>query len=526
MHSTAQPIVSLRAQHITKRFPGIVACDDISLSVGKGEVLALVGENGAGKTTLMNILMGLYTPDEGKIYINDREVSFRSPNDAFACGIGMVHQQYMLVPSLTVTENVALGMKQLLAGAGRQGGALQRLMGHIRLRTSDVRARICEISERYGLAVDPDAYVWQLSVGEQQRVELVKTLCFGARFLILDEPTSALTPQETDELIALLGRMSKELSIIFISHKLQEVKNLSSKVAILRGGKVVFTGNTKDHSSGDIAALMTGHEVFLPVNKASSAPGPLMLEVKDLCVRSDRGHLALNHLTLNVRAGEIVGLAGVSGNGQRELAEALTGLRPIESGEIRFDGERIAGKTPQQIIERGIGYVPEERNVEGIVPSMSIRENLILKDAAKPPFSRGRFMRFRTIDRNAEKLRERFDIRCSGVHVAAGSLSGGNIQKVILAREISRDPKFLIAVYPIRGLDLGAAEFIHKQLLALRARGIGILLISEELEEIMNLSDRIAVIFKGQVQRMLGRDEATQRKLGILMAGVKENEAF
>ncbi len=523
MLSSAQPIVSLRVEHITKRFPGLVALSDVSLSVGKGEVLALVGENGAGKTTLMNILMGLYTPDEGKIYINDREVSFRSPNDAFACGIGMVHQQYMLVPSLTVTENVALGMKQLQTGGE---SAIHRLLGHVNVRTSEVRSRILEVSERYGLAVDPDAYVWQLSVGEQQRVELVKTLCFGARFLILDEPTSALTPQETDELIALLSRMSKELSIIFISHKLQEVKSLSSKVAILRGGKVVFTGNTKDHSSGDIAALMTGHEVFLPVNKAASTPGAVMLEVRDLCVRGDRGNLALDHLSLSVRAGEIVGLAGVSGNGQRELAEALTGLRAVESGEIRFDGENITGKTPQQIIERGVGYVPEERNVEGIVPGMSIRENLILKDAAKPPFSRCRFMRFGVVERSAEKLRERFDIRCSSVGVAAGSLSGGNIQKVILAREISRDPKFLIAVYPIRGLDMGAAEFIHHQLLALRERGVGILLISEELEEIMNLSDRIAVIFKGQVQRMLGRDEATQRKLGILMAGVKENEAF
>ena len=517
----SQPITSLRIEHITKRFPGVVACSDISLSVGKGEVLALVGENGAGKTTLMNILMGLYTPDEGKIFINNREVVFRSPGDAFACGIGMVHQQYMLVPNLTVTENIALGLSQIRTeGQDERLGA--RMKRAAKLDLDAVRRRIVAISEHYGLAVDPDAYVWQLSVGEQQRVELVKTLCFGARFLILDEPTSALTPQETDELIALLRRMSSDLSIIFISHKLAEVKALSDKVAILRSGRLVFRGNTADHSSADIAALMTGHEVYLPVNNAQHAPGKPMLEVRDLFVRGDRGNMALNKLNLTVRAGEIVGLAGVSGNGQRELAEALTGLRQTDSGEILLDGVSLVGKSPRQIIAQGMGYVPEERNIEGIVPSMSIRENLVLKDVGRAPFSRAGVISNKSIDRNAQALREQFDIRCAGVNAAAGSLSGGNIQKVILAREISRGPKFLIAVYPIRGLDMGAAEFIHKQLLALRDQGVGILLISEELEEIINLSDRIAVIFKGQIQRTLGQGEATQRKLGMMMAGVRD----
>ena len=517
----SQPITSLRIEHITKRFPGVVACSDISLSVGKGEVLALVGENGAGKTTLMNILMGLYTPDEGKIFINNREVVFRSPGDAFACGIGMVHQQYMLVPNLTVTENIALGLSQIRTeGQDERLGA--RMKRAAKLDLDAVRRRIVAISEHYGLAVDPDAYVWQLYVGEQQRVELVKTLCFGARFLILDEPTSALTPQETDELIALLRRMSSDLSIIFISHKLAEVKALSDKVAILRGGRLVFRGNTADHSSADIAALMTGHEVYLPVNNAQHAPGKPMLEVRDLFVRGDRGNMALNKLNLTVRAGEIVGLAGVSGNGQRELAEALTGLRQIESGEILLDGASLVGKSPRQIIVQGMGYVPEERNIEGIVPSMSIRENLVLKDVGRAPFSRSGVISNKAIEKNAHALREQFDIRCASVNAAAGSLSGGNIQKVILAREISREPKFLIAVYPIRGLDMGAAEFIHKQLLALRETGVGILLISEELEEIINLSDRIAVIFKGQIQRTLGQGEATQRKLGMMMAGVRD----
>lgn len=514
------PITSLRIEHITKRFPGILACSDVSLSVGKGEVLALVGENGAGKTTLMNILMGLYTPDEGKIFINNKEVVFKSPGDAFACGIGMVHQQYMLVSNLTVTENIALGLSQM--EAQQSSGAFERFKKAAKLDLAAVRRHIVAISEHYGLAVDPDAYVWQLSVGEQQRVELVKTLCFGAKFLILDEPTSALTPQETDELITLLKRMSNELSIIFISHKLAEVKALSDKVAILRGGKLVFQGRTADRSAADIAALMTGHTVHLPINQSVQKPKEPMLEVRELFVRGDRGNMVLNKLNLTVRAGEIVGMAGVSGNGQRELAEALTGLRQIDSGEILLDGVSLVGKSPKQIIAQGMGYVPEERNVEGIVPSMSIRENLVLKDIGKAPFARGGIISNKQIDLNADALREKFDIRCSSVNVAAGSLSGGNIQKVILAREISRGPKFLIAVYPIRGLDLGAAEFIHKQLLALRDSGVGILLISEELEEVINLSDRIAVIFKGQIQRMLGRGEATQRKLGMMMAGVKE----
>ena len=517
----SNPITSLRIEHITKRFPGIVACSDISLSVGKGEVLALVGENGAGKTTLMNILMGLYTPDEGKIFINNKEVVFKSPSDAFACGIGMVHQQYMLVPNLTVTENIALGLSQMKE-RGARASLPERIRKAARLDLDSVRRHIIAISEHYGLEVDPDAYIWQLSVGEQQRVELVKTLCFGAKFLILDEPTSALTPQQTDELITLLRRMSSELSIIFISHKLAEVKALSNKIAVLRGGRLVFRGNTADHSAADIASLMTGHEVYLPVNQSTRRPGKPMLEVRSLYVRGDRGNMVLNQLNLTVHAGEIVGLAGVSGNGQRELAESLTGLRVIDSGEVLLDGVNLVGKTPKQIIAQGMGYVPEERNIEGVVPSMSIRENLVLKDVAKPPFSVGGLIRNRQIDRNADTLREKFDIRCSSVHVAAGSLSGGNIQKVILAREISRGPKFLIAVYPIRGLDLGAAEFIHKQLLALRDSGVGILLISEELEEIINLSDRIAVIFKGQIQRTLGHGEATQRKLGMMMAGVKE----
>ncbi|MDR3114394.1 MAG: ABC transporter ATP-binding protein [Treponema sp.] len=511
MDSYTGRITSLRIEHITKRFPGVLASNDISLSVGEGEALALVGENGAGKTTLMNILMGLYQPDEGRILINNEEVRFHSPKDAIAAGLGMVHQQYMLVPNMTVLENIALGYRQA--------------WNPLKLNRAMIRSRIEEISQHYGLPVDVDAYIWQLSVGEQQRVELVKTLCLGARFLILDEPTSALTPQETDELIALLKRMTQELSLIFISHKLQEVKSLSTKVTILRHGAVVFEGNTADHSPADIAALMTGHEVELPQNTEKPCTGEPVLEIKDLCVKSDRGFLALNQLNLSIRAGEIVGLAGVSGNGQKELAEAINGLRKIESGTITFFDTGLGNTSSAYVIGKGMGYIPEERNVEGIVPSFSIKENFILKDVARKPYSRYSFLKQQVINTTAETLRQQFDIRSPGTHVAAGALSGGNIQKVILARELTRNPRFLIAVYPIRGLDLGAAEFIHKQLLEKRREGIGILLISEELEEIMNLSDRIAVIFKGHIQRILDRKEANRRNLGMLMAGVKDVEA-
>ncbi len=503
-------ITSLRMEHITKRFPGVLASDDITIDVGEGEVLAMVGENGAGKTTLMNILMGIYQQDEGRILINGQEVRFRGPEDAFKIGLGMVHQEYMLVPNMTVTENVALGYK-----AAWKKGLIDLKM---------VRSRIVEVSEKYGLLVNPDAYIWQLSVGEQQRVELVKTLSLGAKFLILDEPTSALTPQETDELIALLKNMTKELSIIFISHKLQEVKALSDKVTILRHGKVVFSGNTNDYTSSEIAAKMTGHEVILPSNDEKSTGGDTVLDIKGLKVKGDRGNLALDGLSLQIHSGEIVGLAGVSGNGQKELAEAINGIRKIEDGSIAFYGSEIGNNTPYQVIERGMGYIPEERNVEGIVPTFSIRENLVLKDIEKEPFSIRKILRRKKIDENAEKLRNAFDIRSAGITTAGGSLSGGNIQKLILARELSRGAKFITAVYPTRGLDMGAVEFIHKELLKQRGEGIGILLISEELDEIINLSDRIAVIYKGQIQSVMDKKDATRSKLGILMAGVKEDE--
>jgi ABC-type uncharacterized transport system ATPase subunit len=502
-----EPIRELTLEGITKRFPGILACDGVSLTVRRGEPLALVGENGAGKSTLMNILAGLYQPDAGLILVNGEPVHFRTPADAYARGIGMVHQNFMLVPNMTVTENVALGLE------ARKGG--------LNLDLARARRRVAEVSEHHQLPVNPDAQVWQLSVGEQQRVELVKTLCLGARLLILDEPTSALTPQETDDLLERLKRMTAELSIIFISHKLNEVKALSERVTILRHGAVVFNGTTADHSTADLAALMTGREVTVPRNAgAGAAAGPSILAVRGLRVRGDRGHLALDGLDLELRAGEILGLAGVSGNGQRELADALAGLRRVESGSVLLGGEEIANRTPRHIIERGMGYIPEDRHHEGVVPGFSVKENLVLKDFAGGRFSRGSLLRLGEIGRNASALRERFDIRCSSTAVATASLSGGNIQKVILARELARHPRALVAVYPTRGVDMGAGELIHNQLLALREAGAGVLLVSEELEEIMNLSDRIAVIYKGRILEVVPSREATREKLGLLMAGV------
>ena len=506
MKTTAEPITELKLAGITKRFPGILACNNVSLQVARGEVLALVGENGAGKSTLMNILAGLYQPDAGTITVNGQEVHFHTPNDAYARGIGMVHQNFMLVPNMTVTENVALGLKKH-----------HRFMN---LDLKETRRRIVEVAQHHELPVNPDAYVWQLSVGEQQRVELIKTLCFGAQLLILDEPTSALTPQETDDLIDRLKRMTAELSIIFISHKLNEVKALSNRVAILRHGAVVFNGQTVDHTSADLAALMTGREIHLPRNEGMELGKDVILETRGLKVRGDRGHLALDGLDLQLHAGEILGLAGVSGNGQRELAEALTGLRKVEGGHLTFLGRTMTNKSPSAMITAGLGYIPEDRHHEGIVPKFSVKENLILKDFHTAQFSWSVVLKQGDITRNAETLKASFDIRCSSTAVAAGSLSGGNIQKVILARELAREPKALVAVYPTRGVDMGAQEFIHSQLLARRRAGGGVLLISEELEEIMNLSDRIAVIYKGRILKVLTSLEATREKLGLLMAGV------
>jgi simple sugar transport system ATP-binding protein len=491
---------------IVKRFPGVLACDQISIELSAGEILAILGENGAGKTTLMNVLYGLYHPDEGHIFVNHREVTIDTPRKACDLGIGMVHQHFMLVPNLTVVENVALGLYNT---------------SFFKLDLTEVRKKILEVSQKYGLAVNPDALIWQLSVGEQQRVELIKILCLGANLLVLDEPTSALTPQETDELIALLKEMAKQgCSIIFISHKLNEVKAVSNRVCVLRNGSVVYDGETAELSVESLAEKMAGREINLPVSREKTEYGEVVLEIRDVWAKGDRGVHSLSGLSLAVKAGEIVGIAGVSGNGQRELAEVINGLRNIEKGQILLENSEITNHTPQQIIDQDIGYIPEDRLHEGTIPSFSVRENFIMKDYARPPLTRRMFLQQKTINRYAEELIEKFQVKTPDIHTSCASLSGGNIQKVILARELSRNPKVLIASYPTRGLDIGAAEYVHHQLLAARDNGKAVLVISEELDELLNICDRIAVIYEGKIVKIFPRRKATKSSLGLFMAGV------
>lgn len=500
-------IDSLEFRNITKRFPGVLACDDISLQLRKGEILALLGENGAGKTTLMNILYGLYQPDEGGIYINGNQTVIDSPQTAGDLGIGMVHQHFMLVPNLTVKENVALCM---------YNDSL------FKLDLNEVSETIRKISERHKIKIDPDAYIWELSVGEQQRVELIKSLSLGANTLILDEPTAVLTPQETDELIVLLQEMAScGCSIIFISHKLNEVKAVSHHVAVLRSGKLVYNGSTDDHTADELATLMAGRDICLPVAKEKEPSDDIVLDIQNVSALSDRGNTALDELSLSLRKGEIVGLAGVSGNGQTELAEVINGLRKITSGSVVLDGEEITNMTPQKVINRGMGYIPADRLHEGTVPSFSVKENIILKDYAKPPLSRATFLKNGTISDYSKDLVSRFNIKTPDIDTTCASLSGGNIQKVILSREITRNPKVLVAVYPTRGLDMGAAEFVHQELLEARDKDKAVLLVSEELEELMNLSDRIAVIYEGKIMKIIPAKEAQKSELGLLMAGVQ-----
>lgn len=507
-------IEKLEMRGITKTFPGVTANSDVDVDLASGEILALLGENGAGKSSLMNVLYGLYNPDKGVIRINGNEVSIDSPRVAFDLGIGMVHQHFMLVPNMTVTENVALG----LCGSGQHP--------EFALNLGCVRERILEVSRRYNLAVKPDAYVWQLSVGEQQRVELVKTLALGANLLILDEPTAALTPQETDELLELLRQMAKSgCSIIFISHKLHEVRAVSHRIQVLRGGKSVFVGDMSKVTDRELAEYMAGRELGQPVIRAlTEQQAHKTLILKNLHAKSDTGLPALNDLSFNIHRGEIFGIAGVSGNGQRELAQVLNGLRKLESGTVILDDWNITNHSAQSVIDQGMGYIPEDRNHEGTVPRFSVRENLILKDYAGK-FSCYGWLLQDAIHKFSQDMIDAFTIRTPGMETSCASLSGGNIQKVILAREITRNPKLLVAVYPIRGLDLGATEYVHQQLLESSAKGTAVLLISEELDELLTMCDRIAVIYEGRIMDILPAREATKQKLGLLMAGIRDNSS-
>jgi simple sugar transport system ATP-binding protein len=503
------PILELR--QITKRFPGVLANDAVDFDLRQGEVHALLGENGAGKSTLMNILYGLYTPDEGQILLNGKPIELGSTKAAIEHGIGMVHQHFMLIPVMTVAENIVLAIEPHHAG--------------VLLDYDAARKRVREISERYGLAVDPDARVERITVGQQQRVEILKALYRGAEILALDEPTAVLTPQEAQELFEIVRSLTQQgKSIIFISHKLNEVLEIADRVTTLRRGKVVGTVPVEGATEESLARMMVGREVLLSVDKKPAEPGEPLLEVEDLSVIDDRGLEAVRGVSLTVRAGEIVGLAGVDANGQSELIDAITGLRPVRSGHVRIAGKDITNASAREAIDIGVGHIPEDRHRRGLVLPFTLAENLALHGYRKPPESRrGILFPSRMIER-ARRLLRVFDVRGGTPQTPAGALSGGNQQKVVLAREIDVDPRVLIAAQPTRGLDVGAIEFVHRRLVEQRDAGRAVFLVSLELEEILSLSDRILVIYEG---RIVGEfpPTATEEELGFAMTGGGRDEA-
>jgi simple sugar transport system ATP-binding protein len=501
---TAESPVVLEMRGVTKTFGAIRANDDVSISLRRGEILGLLGENGAGKSTLMKVLYGLYRPDSGTILLNGEEVQIRDPKDAVERGVGMVHQHFTLIPPLTVAENIVLGAEP------RRGAALD-LEGAIKATE--------ELSERYGLRVDPRARVADLSVGVQQRVEILKTLYREARILILDEPTSVLTPQETEDLFSVLKELVADgLSIILITHKLGELLGVSDKITIIRDGRVVDTVRTAETNEGELARLMVGRDVLLRVEKKDVEPGEPRLAAEGLVVLSNTGARAVDGVSLEVRAGEILGVAGVDGNGQTELAEALAGVRPVESGHVYLDGEDITRIGADARQERGLAYVPEDRATKGLVLDFALYENNSLKTYDEPPLSRWGWIFPKIMRRRAAENLRAYDVRPPDPDARAGSLSGGNQQKAILARELSGDPGVIVASQPTRGVDVGAIEFIHGQLLEQRSEGKAILLISLELEEVRSLSDRIVVLYAGKIVGEVTPD-ATDEELGLLMAG-------
>ncbi|WP_036226612.1 ATP-binding cassette domain-containing protein [Mesoaciditoga lauensis] len=492
-------------EQIVKRFPGVLANDHVDLFVKKGEIHAIVGENGAGKTTLMSQLYGLINPNSGKIYINGVETKIKNPNDAIAAKIGMVHQHFMLVERLSVVENVVLGMEP-------SRGPF--------FATDVARKQIKELSEKFGLYVDPDAIIEDLPVGAQQRVEIIKVLYRGAEILILDEPTAVLTPQETDELFKVLRSLKEQgKTIILITHKLHEVMAVTDSVTVMRLGKVTGVVKTSETNPKELAHMMVGRDVLLRVEKDEAKVGDKIFEVKKLYVNENRGLRAVNGISLSVRKGEIVGIAGVAGNGQSELVEAITGLRKVEEGKVIFKGIDITNFTPKKRREMGMGHVPEDRLKRGMVTSFPIYYNFILGKHDDPQFCDGAFLKIQEIKKFAEDLVKKFDVRPPLINLYGANLSGGNQQKVIIAREIAFNPDFLVVSQPTRGLDIGAIEFIHKAIISMRDRGIGVLLISMELEEIFSLSDRILVMYEGEIMGEVTPETTSTEEVGLMMAG-------
>ena len=495
----------IEMREITKVFGEFVANDKINLELRKGEIHALLGENGAGKSTLMNMLAGLLEPTSGEIVVNGQAVKLDSPSKAASLGIGMVHQHFMLVEAFTVAENIILGSELTKNGV---------------LDIARATREINELSERYGLAVDPSAKVADISVGAQQRVEILKTLYRGADILIFDEPTAVLTPSEIDELMAIMKNLVKEgKSIILITHKLDEIRAVSDRVTVIRRGKSIETVEIAGATNADLAEMMVGRSVSFKTEKQEAQPKEVILSIKDLVVNENRGVPAVKNLSLDVRAGEIVGIAGIDGNGQSELIQAITGLRKIESGSVELKGQSIVGLHPRQITEMSVGHVPEDRHRDGLVLEMMISENIALQTYYKEPLSKKGILNYSNIINYAKKLMQEFDVRAASEIVPASALSGGNQQKAIIAREVDRNPDLLIVSQPTRGLDVGAIEYIHKRLIQERDNGKAVLVVSFELDEILNVSDRIAVIHDGKIQGIVTPETTNKQELGVLMAG-------
>jgi simple sugar transport system ATP-binding protein len=503
----------IEMKDIVKVYPnGVVANDGVNLSIEKGEIHALVGENGAGKSTLMKILYGMERPTSGEIIVDGKTVNFRSSHDAIAAGIGMVHQNFMLVPSFTIAENIVLGEEPVRNSL---------LDNHKMLSVTN------ELAQKYGLRVDPEAVVEVVNVGMRQRAEILKTLYRGADILILDEPTAVLTPQETQELFQSIRQLVKQgKTVIFITHKLREVQEISDRVTVMRGGRVMGTLKSKDATREGLAHLMVGREVFLNVKKPPHKRGDCVMKVKDLTYISETGRLILDKMSFNLYAGEILGIAGVEGNGQTELVEILSGLRPANGGSVEVGGRNVISKTPREVREAGVAHIPEDRLTNGLALSESIDENLIVDRYDRPPFRRNISLDYEEVDQLGKEMIKEFDIRTPNGELPVSSLSGGNMQKVIVAREFSSSPKLLIAAQPTRGIDVGATEFIREQLVRKRTEGTSILLVSADLAEVMDLSDRIIAIYEGKITGVFpDASKATEEELGLYMLGIKHQPA-